>query len=127
MRRLFHDRHASSVAFEINHEVFALYKAVTAYINEFIPRQTGQRRSFTALARTVLQRRLANSACAIDESKKRWLRKQQRCKNSFPTLSRRKTTSTMRHATCWRMNTLQRSNSIYSVSVIASTADAVPR
>lgn len=43
--RLFPDRHASSVAFEINREEFALYNAVTAYINEFIPQQTGQRRS----------------------------------------------------------------------------------
>jgi len=54
-KRLFPDRHARSVAFEISHEEFALYKAVTAYINEFIPQQTGQRRSSAALARTVLQ------------------------------------------------------------------------
>jgi superfamily II DNA or RNA helicase len=76
-KRLFPDRHARSVAFEINHEEFALYKAVTAYINEYIPQQTGQRRSSAALARTVLQRRLASSACAIDESMKRRLQKQQ--------------------------------------------------
>ena len=76
-KRLFPDRHARSVAFEISHEEFALYKAVTAYINEFIPQQTGQRRSSAALARTVLQRRLASSACAIDESIKRRLQKQQ--------------------------------------------------
>src|SRR5207244_2728640 len=52
-------------------------EAVTAYINEFIPQQQGQRRTSAALARTVLQRRLASSACAIHESLKRRLQKQQ--------------------------------------------------
>jgi hypothetical protein len=49
----------------------------TAYINLFIPQQQGQRRTSAALARTVLQRRLASSACAIHESLKRRLKKQQ--------------------------------------------------
>ncbi len=76
-RRLFPDRHAHTVTFCLNSEEYALYKAVTAYINEFIPQRTGQRRSSAVLTRTVLQRRLASSTCAIHESLKRRLRKQQ--------------------------------------------------
>jgi superfamily II DNA or RNA helicase len=76
-RRLFPDRHAKTVAFRLNSEEYALYKSVTAYINEFIPQQTGQRRSSAALTRTVLQRRLVSSTCAIHESLKRRLKKQQ--------------------------------------------------
>jgi superfamily II DNA or RNA helicase len=76
-QRLFPDRHAITVAFTLNADEFALYKAVTAYINEFIPQQQGQRKTSAALARTVLQRRLASSACAIHESLKRRQLKQQ--------------------------------------------------
>lgn len=75
-QRLFPDRHAVTVRFSLNSEEFALYKAVTGYINQFIPQQQGQRRTSAALARTVLQRRLASSACAIHESLKRRLKKQ---------------------------------------------------
>ena len=75
-QRLFPDRHAVTVSFTLNTEEFALYKAVTGYINEFIPQQQGQRKTSAALARTVLQRRLASSACAIHESLKRRLQKQ---------------------------------------------------
>jgi superfamily II DNA or RNA helicase len=75
-QRLFPDRHAVTVPFTLNADEFALYKAVTAYINEFIPQQQGQRKTSAALARTVLQRRLASSACAIHESMKRRLAKQ---------------------------------------------------
>ena len=75
--RLFPDRHAMTVTFRLNSEEYALYKSVTAYINEFIPQQTGQRRSSAALTRTVLQRRLVSSTCAIHESLKRRLKKQQ--------------------------------------------------
>jgi len=74
--RLFPDRHAKTVSFCLNAEEYALYKAVTSYINEFIPQQTGQRRSSAALARTVFQRRLASSAHAIHESLKRRLHRQ---------------------------------------------------
>jgi len=42
-----------------------------------MPQQSGQRRSSAALARTVLQRRLASSACAIHESLRRRLQKQE--------------------------------------------------
>jgi len=76
-RRLFPDRHATTVPFRLNGEEYALYKAVTAYINEFIPQQPGRRGSSAALTRTVLQRRLVSSACAIHESLKRRLKKQQ--------------------------------------------------
>lgn len=75
-QRLFPDRHAVTVPFMLNAEEFSLYKSVTAYINEFIPQQQGQRKTSAALARTVLQRRLASSACAIHESLKRRLDKQ---------------------------------------------------
>ncbi|MGD0767478.1 MAG: helicase-related protein [Tepidisphaeraceae bacterium] len=76
-QRLFPDRHAITVPFALNADEFSLYKAVTAYINEFIPQQQGQRKTSAALARTVLQRRLASSACAIHESLKRRQQKQQ--------------------------------------------------
>ncbi len=76
-RRLFPDRHAKTVTFRVNSEEYALYKAVTAYINQFLPQQSGQRRSSAALARTVFQRRLASSTSAIHESLRRRLQKQQ--------------------------------------------------
>src|SRR6266850_55471 len=76
-RRLFPDRHAQTVTFCLNSEEYTLYKTVTAYINEFMPQQTGQRRSSAALARSVFQRRLASSTRAIHESLKRRLQKQQ--------------------------------------------------
>lgn len=75
-RRLFPDRHARTIAFRLNGDEYALYKAVTAYINEFMPHQAGQRRTSVALARTVLQRRLASSTRAIHESMRRRLDKQ---------------------------------------------------
>jgi superfamily II DNA or RNA helicase len=75
-QRLFPDRHAVTVPFTLNADEFALYKSMTAYINEFFAQQSGQKRSSAALARTVLQRRLASSACAIHESIKRRLKKQ---------------------------------------------------
>lgn len=75
-QRLFPDRHAVTVPFTLNAEEFALYKAVTSYINQFIPQQQGARKTSAALARTVLQRRLASSACAIHESLKRRLDRQ---------------------------------------------------
>jgi SNF2 family DNA or RNA helicase len=76
-KRLFPDRHARTFTFELNRDEYELYKSVTGYINEFIPQQTGQRRSSAALTRTVLQRRLVSSTCAIHESLKRRLKKQE--------------------------------------------------
>ena len=49
-------------------EEYAIYKAVTAYINEYLPQTTGRRKNSVALARTVFQRRLASSTHAIHES-----------------------------------------------------------
>lgn len=73
--RLFPDRHAHTVTFKLNHEEFSLYKAVTTYINEFLPQTTGKKRNSVALARTVFQRRLASSTRAIHESLNRRLNK----------------------------------------------------
>jgi len=75
--RLFPDRHAVTVPFIISAEEYDLYKAVTAYINQYMPHQIGGKRSSSALARTVLQRRLASSARAIHESLKRRHARQQ--------------------------------------------------
>ena len=70
-RRLFPDRHAQTITFRLNREEYALYKAVTAYINQFLPQASGRQRQSVALTRTVLQRRLASSANAIYESLRR--------------------------------------------------------
>ncbi len=75
-RRLFPDRHSHSIAFKLNHDEYDLYKTVSAYINEFMPQASGRRKASVALARTVLQRRLASSTTAIFESLKRRLAKQ---------------------------------------------------
>ena len=67
-RRLFPDRHVGTVSFNLGPEEYAIYKAVTAYINEFLPQATGKRKNSVALVRTVFQRRLASSTRAIHES-----------------------------------------------------------
>jgi hypothetical protein len=41
-RRLFPDRHAHTVSFCLNSDEYLLYKAVTNYINEFLPQQSGR-------------------------------------------------------------------------------------
>ena len=70
-RRLFPDRHVHTVSFDLGAEEYAIYKAVTAYINEFLPQAAGRRKNSVALVRTVFQRRLASSTCAIHESLRR--------------------------------------------------------
>src|ERR1700752_866044 len=75
--RLFPDRHAHTVTFRLNRAEYDLYKTVTAYINEFLPQASGRKKQSVALARTVLQRRLASSTKAIHESIRRRLEKQQ--------------------------------------------------
>jgi len=75
-QRLFPDRHAHTVTFRLNQEEFDLYKTVTAYINEFLPQASGRKKQSVALARTVLQRRLASSTQAIAESLRRRFEKQ---------------------------------------------------
>jgi len=77
-RRLFPDRHTQTVTFKLNPAEYALYKAVTAYINEFLPQTGGRKKQSVALTRTVFQRRLASSANAIYESLRRRLEKQGR-------------------------------------------------
>ena len=67
-RRLFPDRHVHTVSFDLGAQEYAIYKAVTAYINEFLPQATGRRKNSVALVRTVFQRRLASSTRAIHES-----------------------------------------------------------
>ncbi|MCA9906604.1 MAG: DEAD/DEAH box helicase family protein, partial [Anaerolineae bacterium] len=69
--KLFTQRHAITVPFELSDPELALYKAVTDYINTYLPRQTGRRKAPIALARTVLQRRLASSIRAIRRSLER--------------------------------------------------------
>ncbi len=73
--RLFPDRHTQTISFSLSHDEYQLYKAVTAYINEFLPQTTGRKKSSVALARTVLQRRLASSTRAIHESLARRLKR----------------------------------------------------
>jgi len=75
--RLFPDRHAHTITFKLNKDEYDLYKAVTAYINEFLPQASGKKKQSVALTRTVLQRRLASSTMAIHESIRRRLQKQQ--------------------------------------------------
>ncbi len=70
-RRLFPDRHVQTVRFTLGPDEYAIYKAVTGYINEFLPQATGRRKNSVALARTVFQRRLASSTHAIYESLRR--------------------------------------------------------
>jgi SNF2 family DNA or RNA helicase len=75
--RLFPDRHAHTVTFKLNREEYDLYKAVTAFINRFLPQASGRKKASVALARTVLQRRLASSTFAICESIRRRLERQE--------------------------------------------------
>jgi superfamily II DNA or RNA helicase len=85
--RLFPDRHAHTVTFKLNRDEYDLYKAVTAYINEFLPQASGRRQASVALARTVLQRRLASSTMAIHESIRRRLERQQELLKELEALS----------------------------------------
>ena len=69
---LFTKRHVSTVPFPLTWAELRLYDRVTAYINRFLPYQQGSvRRNSVALARTVLQRRLASSLNAIHRSLER--------------------------------------------------------
>jgi len=86
-RRLFPDRHAHTVTFRLNREEYDLYKDVTGYINTFLPQATGRKKQSVALARTVLQRRLASSTMAICESIRRRLEKQEKLLEELEILS----------------------------------------
>ncbi len=85
-RRLFPDRHAETVAFHLNADEYALYKSITAYINAYLPQASGRRKASVALARTVLQRRLASSTHAICESLKRRLTRQDKLLDELESL-----------------------------------------
>jgi superfamily II DNA or RNA helicase len=76
-RRLFPDRHAHTMTFKLNREEYDLYKEVTGFINRFLPQASGRKKASVALARTVLQRRLASSTYAICESIRRRLERQE--------------------------------------------------
>ena len=70
---LFTKRHVATVPFTLTVAEKQLYEHITSYINHFLPYQQGggARRNSVALARTVLQRRLASSLNAIHSSLKR--------------------------------------------------------
>jgi len=67
-KRIFTERHAVTQPFTLTGPEFELYEEVTEYINEFLPRVTGRKRTSVALARIVFQRRLASSLGAITSS-----------------------------------------------------------
>src|SRR6266487_62366 len=70
---LFTKRHVATVPFTLTVAEKQLYEHITSYINYFLPYQQGggARRNSGAMARTVLQRRLASSLNAIHSSLKR--------------------------------------------------------
>jgi Helicase conserved C-terminal domain len=65
---LFVPRQVLSQPFALTAPELELYEAVTAYIQEFLGAAAGRRGTAIALARTVLQRRLASSLGAIRSS-----------------------------------------------------------
>lgn len=67
-RLLFTKRHAVTQPFALSDPEFELYEEVTNYINEFLPKATGKKRTSVALTRIVFQRRLASSLGAITSS-----------------------------------------------------------
>ena len=60
-RRLFPDRHAHTIAFTLNLQEYDLYKAVTAYINQFLPQASGRRKASVALGEPFSSAVLASS------------------------------------------------------------------
>ncbi|MHB8629988.1 MAG: helicase-related protein [Aggregatilineales bacterium] len=70
-QKLFTQRHPITVPFTLSADEKTLYDLVTEYINQYLPRQTGRKKAPVALARTVLQRRLASSVRAIRRSLER--------------------------------------------------------
>ncbi len=67
-QKLFTQRHPVTVPFDLSFGEKQLYDSVTEYINTYLPRQSGRKKGSVALARTVLQRRLASSVRAIHKS-----------------------------------------------------------
>jgi len=66
--RLFVERYVSTQPFTLSPAEIGLYEAVTDYINAYLGAAGGRRGNAIALARTVLQRRLASSLGAIRSS-----------------------------------------------------------
>ena len=73
-RKLFKKRYPITVPFELSYPEKTLYNDVTQYINQYLGQTQGRKKGAVALARTVLQRRLASSLNAIFSS----LQKRQR-------------------------------------------------
>ena len=70
-RKLFKKRHSITLPFNLSTAEKHLYDQVTKYINKYLGKTKGRKQAAVALARTVLQRRLASSLNAIFSSLKR--------------------------------------------------------
>ena len=70
-RKLFKERIAKTAPFELSQAEKHLYEKVTQYINKYLGKAKGRKKASVALARTVLQRRLASSLNAIYSSLER--------------------------------------------------------
>ena len=70
-RKLFKERHTRTFPFELSEPEAYLYDRVTKYINRYLGKTKGRKQASVALARTVLQRRLASSLNAIFSSLKK--------------------------------------------------------
>ncbi|MEH1798448.1 MAG: helicase-related protein [Nostoc sp.] len=67
-RKLFKERFAITVPFTLSTAEHHLYEEITKYINKYLGKTKGRKQAAVALARTVLQRRLASSLNAIYSS-----------------------------------------------------------
>lgn len=70
-RRLFPDRHSSTVTFVLSPSEFRLYDMVNRYLNHYLVGGSGAKKQSIALTRTVFQRRLASSTFAVFRSLER--------------------------------------------------------
>ena len=70
-RKLFKQRYPITVPFNLSGQELHLYDQVTKYINKYLGKAKGRKQAAVALARTVLQRRLASSLNAIFSSLKK--------------------------------------------------------
>ena len=70
-RKLFRKRYPITVPFELSQPEEYLYAQVTKYINKYLGKTKERKQAAVALARTVLQRRLASSLNAIFNSLKK--------------------------------------------------------
>lgn len=70
-RKLFKERIARTIPFTLSAAEHHLYEEITKYINRYLGQTKGRKQAAIALARTVLQRRLASSLKAIFNSLER--------------------------------------------------------